>query len=375
MAAVRHGLWLAVAGLLLSASLAGAQSEELESRPTTGLERRETLPAPPAGEIPPLFSLNVAARGGVQWIVDPPKARDDVFGFGAVDFVLTARPTPEVTILADVESLGGPGPDVALRSLTRVNQESERLDGKDSRVFLREAWIRIQSPDGGVRFNVGKLDVQHYFDRNFFAEDETRQFLNAGLDGNPLLDSPVNGPGAAIRVSQGDWRYAFLVQALDDVGGDHSGLPYLIGELGRRNIFPLAGHYRLWARGSSVTDHRSDLTWGTGVSIDQLVTDTTGVFLRAGVSRSDGQSVTSQSWSGGVQHTPAWLGRDKDLAGLGYGFLRDADGHEHVAEAYYNLSLAACCTLIANVEWLRSHPAGRHHEDHVVPGLRAVILY
>ena len=377
MASVRLALPLAAAGLLLlSASLAAAQSEDTaESRPTTSIERRQALPAPPAEEIPPLFSLNVAARGGVQWIVNPPKARDDVFGFGAADFVLTARPTPEVTVLVDVESLGGPGPDVALRSLTRVNQEAERLDGHDGRVFLREAWVRVQSPGGAVRFNIGKLDVQHYIDRNFFAEDETRQFLNAALDGNPLLDSPVNGPGASLRVSQGDWRYAFMVQALDDFGGDHSGLPYLVAELGRRNIFPLAGHYRLWARGSSVTERRDDHTWGTGVSIDQLVTETTGLFLRAGVSRSDGQSVTSQSFSGGVQHTPAWLGRDKDLVGVGYSYLRDSDGHEHVAEAYYNLSLAACCSVIANVEWLRMHPGGRHHDDRVVPGLRAVILY
>ena len=372
---MRHGLWLALAWLLLSAPLAGAQSEDPpESRPTPGIERRQALPPPPPEEIP-LFTLNVAARGGAQWIVNPPKARDDVFGFGAADFVLTARPTPEVTVLVDVESLGGPGPDVALRSLTRVNTESERLEGDNSRVFLREAWVRVQSPGGAVRFNIGKLDVTHYFDRNFFAEDETRQFLNAALTGNPLLDPPVNGPGAAIRVSQGEWRYAFLAQALDDFGGDHSGLPYLIGELGRRNIFPLAGHYRLWARGSSVSDRRSDLTWGTGVSIDQLVTETTGIFLRAGVSRSDGQSVTSQTWSAGLQHTPAWLGRPKDLAGVGYDFLRNAAGHEHATEAYYNLSLAACCSLIANVEWLRSRPTGRHHDDRVVPGLRAVILY
>ena len=376
MASVRLGLWLALACVLSSPSLVAAQTDDplAAGARGAGLERREALPAPPADEVP-LFVLNAAARGGVQWIVNPPRARDDVFGFGAVDFVLTARPTPEVTILVDVESLGGPGPDVALRSLTRVNAEAERLDGDDARVFLREAWIRVQSPGGAVRFNVGKLDVTHYFDRNFFAEDETRRFLNAALIGNPLLDPPVNGPGASIRVSQGEWRYAFGVQALDDFSGDHSGLPYLIGELGRRKIFPLDGHYRLWARGGSVTNRRQDLTWGTGVSIDQLVSDTTGIFVRAGASRRDGQGMTSHSWSAGLQHTPTWLGRPKDLAGIGYGVLRDGDGHEHAAEAYYNLSLAACCSVIANVERLRSRPTGHHHDERVVPGLRAVILY
>ena len=160
---MRSGVWLAVASLLLSASLAAAQTDDAQARDdrgSVGLERREALPT---SAEPSLFSFNIAARGGVQWVVDPPKARDDVFGFGALDLVLTVRPTPTFTFLVDVESLGGPGPDAGLGSLTRVNQESERLDGKDSRVFLREAWIRLQSADGGVRFNVGKLDAQHYF--------------------------------------------------------------------------------------------------------------------------------------------------------------------------------------------------------------------
>ena len=374
---MRPAPWLALAALLLAAPLAAAQTEEPVA-PTPGrgmdIERRQTLPPPPPE--PQLFTINLAARGGVQWVIDPPKARDDVFGFGALDGVLIARPTRNFTLLLDVEGLGGPGPDAGLRSLTRVNAESERLEGeRNSRVFVREAWIRVQSDDAAVRFNIGKLDVTHYIDRNFFAEDETRQFLNASLTGNPLLAPPSNGPGASIRVSQGDWRYAFMAQALDDFGGDHSGVPYLVGELGHRNIFSLAGHYRWWARLSSVLERRDDLTWGTGVSFDQLVTDTTGLFLRAGLARSAGDRVLSHDVSAGVQHTPAWLGRDKDLAGIGYGFLREPDGHEHAVEAYYNVSLADCCSLIANVEWLVSRPAGHREHDRVVPGLRAVILY
>ena len=379
---MRPGLWLAVAWLLLSASVVGAQTVAVapvdeppsrEAGPDVGLERRQPLLTPPE---PSLFTFNIAARGGVQWVIGPPRARDDVFGFGALDLVLTARPTPTFTFLVDVESVGGPGPDAGLHSLTGVNQESDRLEGKDARVFLREAWIRLQSAGGGVRFNVGKIDIQHYFDRNFFAEDETRQFLNSGLLSNPLLASPPTGLGSSLRVSQGDWRFALGVLQLDDVTGDNSGVPYLVGELGLRNIFPLKGHYRWWARGGSVPERRDDLTWGTGVSIDQLVTDTTGLFVRAGIGRSDGDRVLSHSASAGVQHTPAWLGRDKDLVGIGYGFLREPDGREHVAETYYNLSLAECCSLIANVEWLRSRPAGHRHDAHrVLPGLRAVILF
>ena len=325
-----------------------------------------------------MVSISGSLRAGVQWIVNPPRARDDVFGVGALDLVLTARPTPNVTFLVDLEILGGLGPDQALASLSRVQAEAERLAGDEKKIFLREAWLRLQFLDGTVRFNIGKLDVTNYFDRNVFAEDETRRFLNAGLLGHPLLKAPPNGPGAAVRISQGEWRSAFGVHAPDDVDGDLSGLPYVIAELGRRNIFPLRGHYRWWARVGSVPDRRQDVTWATGVSIDQLVTPDTGVFVRAGLSRSDGESLTSHAWSLGVQHTPAWLGRTRDLAGIGYGFQREAAGRERVGEVYYNAFLAECCSVIANVERILEGPnqiTGRRNRNVVVPGLRAVILF
>ena len=349
---------------------------DAEPAARAGLERRQTLP--PTPPIPPILEVSGALRGGAQWVLNPPRARDDVFGFGAFDAVVVLRPTPNVTLLADVETIVGPGPDAALGSLSRVNEESERLFGNDTRVFLREAWIRLQSNDASIRFNVGKLDVTHYFDRNFFAEDETRQFLNAALVGNPLLAQPPNGPGTSLRISQGDWRYAVGVHAPGDVDDDLSGLPYVIAELGRRRIFSLAGHYRWWARVGSVPERRDDVTWGTGISVDQLVAADTGVFVRAGLARSGGESLTSHAWSAGVQHTPSWLGRAKDLVGAGYALVRQPQGRERVAEVYYNVSLADCCALIANVEWIISGPnqvSSRRNRDVIVPGLRALILY
>ena len=78
------------------------EASQTESAARAGLDRRQALP-PPA-PIPPVFSVNGALRGGVQWIVNPPRAKDDVFGFGAFDLVLVGRPTPNVTLL---EALSG----------------------------------------------------------------------------------------------------------------------------------------------------------------------------------------------------------------------------------------------------------------------------
>ena len=344
-----------------------------------------SLDRPQASLVTPLFgaslwqlSVNGALRGGVQWVVAPRRAREDVFGFGAVDVIVTARPTPEITLLVDAEALAGPGPDQGLGTLSRVNTDAERTQGRQTRLLLREAWVRVQSSDASVRFNVGKLDVTHYFDRNFFAEDETRRFLNGSLLNNPMLRPPPNGPGAALRISDGDWRYALGLHAPDAIDGDLAGLPYMIGEIGRRNIVGLKGHYRWWGRVGSVPERPDDVTWGTGVSVDQLVHENTGVFLRAGLSRSAGEALTSYAWSTGVQHSPDWLGRRNDLVGVGYTFQRESGGRERAAEVYYNFSVADCCQVIANVEWIITGPnqlTGRRNRDVVVPGLRALILF
>src|SRR5438445_3649098 len=261
----RPGLFtLALLGLLVAAHATCAAQEPTEASavPKDGLERRQALPPSPA-----TVSINGALRGGVQWILDPPRGRDDPFGFGALDAVLSLRPSPNITALVDVEALAGPGPDQVLGTLSRVNAESERLqEDHDKRLWLREAWLRFQFLEGHVRFNIGKLDVTHYFDRNFFAEDETRQFLAGALLGDPMLRPPSNGPGASLRISQGDWRYALGVHGPGDFNEDLSGLPYVIFELGRRDILPLSGHYRWWTRVGSVPERRKAVTVGTGVN-------------------------------------------------------------------------------------------------------------
>ena len=143
-------------------------------------------------------------------------------------------------------------------------------------------------------------------------------------------------------------------------------------------IISQRGQYRWWARVGSVSERRDDVTWGTGVSIDQLVSENIGVFLRAGLSRSGGEALTSHAWSLGVQHALDWLGRPKDVLGIGYAFQHESAGRERIGEIYYNVSLADWCQIIANVEWIFSGPnqvTGRRNRDVVVPGLRALILF
>jgi high affinity Mn2+ porin len=370
---------LAAAAALALAVATPAFGQESPPAPPVGedLDRRQP-PLPRAEPETGLVSISGTLRGAAQWLASAATAQGAVFGAGSLDLNAVVRPSDWARVFVDLEGLAGPGPDRVLGTLSRLNLDADRTEGREMKLVLREAWLRLAFQEGRVRFSIGKLDVTHYFDRNFFAEDETVQFLDTALLNDPMLKSPPNGPGAALRVSVGDWRYALGVHAPDDFDGDLSGMPYVIGELGRRNIVPLRGHYRLWARVGSVPEDRERVTWGTGLSVDQLVTADVGVFVRAGLSRSEGEDLTSRAWSTGVQVTPTWLDRGKDRFGVGYGFQREPAGREEVVETYYTLVLADWLSMTADLQWVVSGPnqvSGRRNRDVVIPGLRAVYQF
>ena len=68
------------------------------------------------------------------------------------------------------------------------------------------------------------------------------------------------------------------------------------------NPYPLPRH---WLRLAQSLYHLfptggDDATWGTGLSIGQLVSASTGVFVRAVSSRTESESLTAHAWSLGV---------------------------------------------------------------------------
>ena len=376
-AASRRAAAAVVLALGVWATAAAGDQQPSDAPAADALDRRHAT-IPRAEPVDTFASLSGALRSGFQWLARSDTARGAVLGLGSLDVNLVLRPADNARVFVDVEGLAGAGADQKLGSLSRLHFDAERLEGRDTHVILKELWLRLAFLDERLRFSLGKLDPGHYFDRNFFAEDDSTQFLDAALLNNPVLKPPPNGPGAAVRASAGDWRYALGVHAPGDVDGDLSGLPFVIGELGRRKIFALQGHYRLWARVGSVPDAREHVTWASGVSIDQLVTRDIGVFVRAGLGRSEGEPLTSRAGSGGVQVTPTWLDRGKDRAGIGYSYQREPDGRETLVETYYTLALLERLSVTANVQWLVSGPnrvTERANRHAVVPGLRALLLF
>lgn len=223
------------------------------------------------------LSIQGAFLGGAQWIAASNATRKGVFGAASLDVGALLRASKSTRVFLDLQGLAGQGPDQRLGTLSRLNNDADRLEGRDERLIVRELSLRLSWLDDRVRLSVGKIDVNHYFDRNLFAEDETTQFLSTAFVSVPVLAAPPNAPGAALRVTTGDWRYAFGVYAPEDVDGDLSGVPFIIGEVGYRNIFALQGHYRLWARVRSEQQDRDRVTWAsTSSSLPQWACSSEG---------------------------------------------------------------------------------------------------
>jgi hypothetical protein len=329
-----------------------------------------------------MYSFNGIVRSAFEAIASGEVAGESAqargFGTGSLELSLAVRPTPNVRLFVDAEGLVGRGPEQVLGSLSRVNSDADDVEGSDAKLLLQECWLRFAMANGNVRLSVGKLDPAHYFDRNAYADDDTTQFKNEALLNDPMLKPPPNALGATLRFTVHQWRYAFGVHAPDELGGDLSGRPYLIAEVGRRNVLPAPGRWQWWVRTGSVEEDRARPTWGSGVSIDQSITPAVGVFVRCGLSRSEGETLTSSACAGGMQFTPGWWQRAKDRLGVGYTYQREAAGSERLMEAYWSFAVAKLLWVTADLEWLVSGPnqeQGGMNRHVVLPSVRAAVLF
>ena len=183
------------------------------------------------------------------------------------------------------------GPIGMLGSLSRLNADVETLGlgglgigGQDQRLAIREAWLGFQLFKDRLDLFAGKLDPTNYFDRNAFANDETSQFLDAALVNNPMLKQPPNGPGLVTRWDANrDLGFSLGVLGSREFEEAMFDGPFVAGEIDYHSTRLLDGNYRLWARLGRVPDDLQRQTWGMGVSIDQLLTQQLGLFVRAGI--------------------------------------------------------------------------------------------
>ena len=224
-----------------------------------------------------------------------------------------------------------------------------------------------------LTFSIGQLDMTGYFDANEFANNERAQFLANLFVTNPAIEfggsADFYSPG--IRLTYGPFEAMDITIGAFEDNGDYVDMfekPFLMGEIDFK-IEPSGrkGNYRAYywnkqgrdAAALTNTANPDDTSLeetenkGVGLSIDQEISDSIGIWLRAGVQRKK-VAQFDRFAGGGINITGNAFSRPNDVIGLGYGqTLMGKDykdykksssagfesGAEQYMEVYYNIAV------------------------------------
>ncbi|MCX5708036.1 MAG: carbohydrate porin [Candidatus Omnitrophica bacterium] len=238
----------------------------------------------------------------------------------------------------------------------------------DVNVTVAEAWYEQYFPAISGALAFGKLDAASYIDTNEYANDSDIQFLGLIFNNSPVVEFPSNGAAVHFGASPLEWLSVNLIA--QDGNADWADVfdgTFLAGQLNfKPKFFGKDGNYRLlaWNNGTNHTkwtdtEKDKESGYGYGLSFDQELTKSIGVFARYGwqdpkvyvVDTDDPGSEFSleQSWSLGPQFKGTLWGRPEDIAGIGFGQIIPSNKYktfndfqaktESHLECYYNFKV------------------------------------
>jgi len=251
---------------------------------------------------------------------------------------------------------------------TGTNADVESFNNDNA--HLTQAYYEHTS--GPAVASIGQLDITGYMDANEFANNERAQFLANVFVNNPAVEfggsADFYAPGLRFTLTPIDETLDITVAAFEG-DGDYINTfdnPFYMAEIDLK-VKPNGreGNYRAFywnrqgrpsaANTANPNDERliKAENKGVGVSFDQWITGSLGVWLRGGRQRAKVAQFNAFA-GGGLHFKGAAFGRPNDRAGLGYGALlmgkdyKDykksvdpafEDGDEQYIEAYYNFAV------------------------------------
>ncbi|MFP4053541.1 MAG: carbohydrate porin [Phycisphaerae bacterium] len=289
----------------------------------------------------------------------------------------------------------------------------------DRSIDLTELYWEQSLLGGKVIVRAGKLDLTGgfectgcavAFDVSDYASDETSQFLNGALSGNPTIPFPAQGMGAIVYVNPLPGFYAAAGAADAHADARETGFNtafhrpdewFYIAETGVVPSIPspngkLTGAYRvgMWLDGRSKdkwnqpgSQKRDDV--GFYVTVDQALYKENadpeddqglGLFARYGFAHDDVNEIEC-FYSVGGQYKGLLPGRDEDVWGVGFasaklvnaaGFDKD---HESALETYYRIQLTPWMTVSPSFQYIWNPGGVDGVGNAAVVGIRCQITF
>jgi carbohydrate-selective porin OprB len=323
-------------------------------------------------------------------------------GFGvAADIQTTYRPPVPIfengRFFVRVHAGSGLGADkeVGAKLFANLNTIADNSDALqkdyDKAFWLAEAYYAQEFWDGKLTLAAGKTEPVVFIDNNAFANNPNSQFV-----GKPFVNNPVlNGEDQLAPIMAATFTpiETVSITALC-VSSSHPNAP---AGTDRKSIYsrifdqPLAavqlayapkfgelrGNYRIYYWNATYHHENSGgLTSpdgsGLGISIDQMVTQTLGLFARVAYSDKDAFD-TDWFWSAGANLKGIFPTREKDELGIGIAGLKgtvgpDNRGTELHTEIYYRIVLTENFAVSPDIQYV-ANPLGNAHNDGVFAGM------
>ncbi len=289
--------------------------------------------------------------------------------------------------------------EVLLSNLNTIADDNSDEDD-DSGLRLLEAHYTHHFFDEKLSITGGKAEPLGFLDDNAFANDEGKQFIGKPFVNNSVLDSENEyTPLIGIKFMPVELLSLSLVGAstsrpqvegtpLENTSKSKYdnvfSTPFVGGQLTVSPKFgALEGNYRLygWYAGY---DHakldadrnfiagQKDEGWGLGISADQQLTETIGLFGRFGWNNEDVYVVKWEA-SGGLNLKGLIPGREEDEIGIGFaGLVPDsrfaADDPEYHLEVYYRIAVTDNLAFTPDLQYVWN-PGGNSDNDGVFAGM------
>ncbi len=289
---------------------------------------------------------------------------------------------------------GRPRPaDVLLANLNTIADDHTDRDGE---LGLLEAHYTHGFFDGMLKITGGKGEPIGFLDENAFANDERAQFIGKPFVNNSVLDSENEyTPLIGVKFQPREFLSLALVGAStsrplvegtpleDSAKSNYDNVfstPFVGGQITLSPKFgEREGNYRLygWSAGYDHARLDSERTpvagrkakgWGLGISADQRLTDTIGLFGRFGFN-DDRVYVVRKELSGGVNLKGLGPQRREDEIGLGLAALFPdgryrADDPEVHLELYYRIAVSETLAFTPDIQYVWN-PGGDTANDPV----------
>ncbi len=243
-----------------------------------------------------------------------------------------------------------------------LEDDVKNINGRN-RDYLLTAWYKYTfdfSEKNNLMLSAGIIDATDYVDENVFANDEYTQFMNEALVNGPNGFYPSYDTGGGVEWEIGNFDITGVAMNIGE-NDDGNNYNFYAAQLGYRLETGLGeGNYRAIIDTTSEDfldedgdDDESRLAFT--LSFDQQLGDIFGAFIRFTWQDDDPAIDYNALYSGGINITGKWYGREQDNFGLGYAYLNGENDFDYtqVAEVYWRVLFNDYFAATADFQYMK----------------------